>query len=120
MNPRTVLVAEDEPLLAQLVCDYLGMAGLPVLVAGDGAAALELFHARRDDIGLALVDLTMPGMDGWELVRRLRAESTTLPIVVTSGHGAVASELAGQDVAQFLSKPYRPSEVLRVVRALMR
>jgi CheY-like chemotaxis protein/nitrogen-specific signal transduction histidine kinase len=119
--PRTVLVADDEASHRGLIEDLLAPLGFGVLLAADGAACLRLASERHPD--LFLLDISMPGMTGWELADRLRqAGFTGEPIVMVS---ADASELTGHQRDSsphdsYLIKPIRITELLRTLEELLR
>ena len=119
-GPRgaTVLVVDDDDLVRDLLSDFLTEAGLAVVVARSGAEAVELYAARRDEFGLVLLDLTMPGMGGEETLRRLRAIEPGLRIVLCSGYSREEATHGFEDLnlAGFLQKPCDPALLLEVVR----
>jgi nitrogen-specific signal transduction histidine kinase len=119
-RPRgaTVLVVDDDDLVRDLLSDFLTEAGLAVVVARSGAEAVELYAARRDEFGLVLLDLTMPGMGGEETLRRLRAIEPGLRIVLCSGYSREEATRGFEDLnlAGFLQKPCDPALLLEVVR----
>jgi PAS domain S-box-containing protein len=115
----TILLAEDEPLLAQATKDILELERYRVLVAGDGVEALELYRAHAQDIVVALLDVTMPRMDGRELAAALRAIDPRQPIVLMSGYvdeAALARSGESATPRMFLRKPYRMDELLDAIR----
>ncbi|MCU0506526.1 MAG: response regulator transcription factor [Chloroflexi bacterium] len=116
---RTVLVVEDEPRIASLVREYLENAGFAVLVASDGHAGLTLARARRPDA--VVLDLGLPGMDGLDVVRDLRRDST-VPIVVLTARGDEADRVAGLELGadDYVVKPFSPKEVVARIRAVLR
>jgi CheY-like chemotaxis protein len=105
--PLRVLMAEDEPLAAEVIEEGLVEAGFQVLAAEDGQAALDLVAAGAE-FDLLLTDLRMPRMDGQELIRRLRAWRPDLPVVVMTGFpppdGAGALQ-SGTAPLRLLTKP---------------
>jgi PAS domain S-box-containing protein len=105
----TVLLVEDEQPVREIAKVMLAELGFSVLEAGDGVEAMELFGRQREDIRLVLSDLTMPRMDGWELLTTLRQREPGLPVVLASGYDQVQiMERFHLDQPQaFLSKPYR-------------
>ncbi|MBF9130868.1 response regulator transcription factor [Plantactinospora sp. S1510] len=114
-----ILVAEDDPKQANLVRVYLEREGHSVLVVGDGRAALEQCRTRRPD--LAILDVMMPVVDGLDVCRILRAEST-LPILLLTARTTEDDVLLGLDIGadDYLTKPYSPRELTARVRALLR
>jgi two-component system, OmpR family, response regulator BaeR len=119
-GPARVLVVEDEPRLAALVADYLRAAGHDSECVGNGAAALEAWHARRHD--LVLLDLMLPGLDGWQVCRHLRATSS-VPIVMLTARTDEADRLAGLEggADDYIGKsPFSPREVVARVNAVLR
>ncbi|MBS0659194.1 MAG: response regulator [Verrucomicrobia bacterium] len=115
---ETILVVEDESGLRRIVQLTLEHFGYRVLAAATGAAALEIWRERREEIALLLTDLIMPeGMDGRELAARLTAERPELPVVFTSGYVAdAARDLELVPEMNFLSKPFEGSRLAATVR----
>jgi two-component system nitrogen regulation response regulator GlnG len=114
-----ILIAEDEPEMAQLLGCLLHREGLTPLLAKDGIEALQLVRAGDPDVLLA--DLRMPGMDGMELMRRAKDLDPELPVILLTGfaevRGAVEALRAGAH--DYLAKPFEHQQVIRVVlRAL--
>jgi two-component system, NtrC family, nitrogen regulation response regulator GlnG len=114
-----ILVADDEPALRWLLERLLRQAGHAVTVVEDGPAALAAAAAERYD--LAFLDIRMPGLDGLEVLRRLRADSPEAAVVVMTAHGSVraAVEAMQRGAYDYLAKPFDNDEVLLLVeRAL--
>ncbi len=117
---ETILVVEDERSLRSLVKNVLVQGGYTVLEAVSGVAALDVWAQHRHDIQLLLTDVVMPdGMSGLDLARRLVRDRPDLRVIYTSGYSAeiAAREIELQEGLNFLSKPYRPPDLLRTVRA---
>jgi len=114
-----VLVVDDEMGLRRLLRQYLSREGFAVVEAENGLDALS--HVRRGGIDLALVDVMLPGLDGFELVRRIRKEST-LPIILLTARGEETSRVAGLEVGadDYVVKPFSAPEVIARVRAQLR
>ena len=116
----TVLVVDDDPTVREVVLAYLQQAGHATLEAPDGRNALV---AARDQPDLVVLDVMLPGMDGFEVCRRLRADRPELPIIMLTALGEEEDRIAGLDagVDDYLSKPFSPRElVLRVASVLRR
>jgi two-component system alkaline phosphatase synthesis response regulator PhoP len=116
---RTILVVEDEPRIAALVRDYLQHAGFAVLVAADGESGLTLARTRRPDA--VVLDLGLPAIDGLDVVRALRRDST-VPIVVLTARGDESDRVAGLELGadDYVVKPFSPKELVARVRAVLR
>jgi DNA-binding response OmpR family regulator len=116
---RTILVVEDEPRIAGLVRDYLEHAGFAVLTAGDGAGGLALARARRPDA--IVLDLGLPKVDGLDVIRTLRADSS-VPIVVLTARGDETDRIIGLELGadDYVVKPFSPKELVARVRAVLR
>ena len=112
-NRGTILVVDDEAAIRNSAKLLLETMGYKVVTACDGLEALAVFGARRNEIDVVLLDLTMPNMAGTEAFRELRALRADLPILMTSGHpeGESTREFEGQDAAGFIQKPYRASQL---------
>jgi two-component system alkaline phosphatase synthesis response regulator PhoP len=116
---RTVLVAEDEPQIAQIVCDYLQHAGFLVVTARDGEEALELARERSPD--LVVLDLGLPRMDGIDVARQLRRDAD-VPIIMLTARVEDSDRLRGLEVGadDYVTKPFSPRELVARVRAVLR
>ncbi|WP_261270422.1 response regulator transcription factor [Sphingomonas sp. LC-1] len=117
--PRTILVADDDPNIRQLLVFALGKAGLDAIEAADGEAALAEVAARRPD--LVVLDINMPRMDGLEVCRRLRAEGET-PILFLSSRDDEIDRVLGIELGadDYVVKPFSPREVVARVMAILR
>src|SRR4029079_785501 len=115
----TVLVVDDEPKIVQLARDYLEHAGFSVLTAGDGTSALHAARVREPD--LIVLDLGLPGLDGLEVMRSIRAAGST-PIVVLTARDTELDKLLGLEVGadDYVTKPFSPRELVARVRAVLR
>ena len=116
---KTILVVDDEPKIATLARDYLEHAGFTVLIATDGAAALATIRQRRPD--LVVLDLGLPGLDGLDVTRELRRDST-IPIVMLTARDDELDKLLGLELGadDYVTKPFSPRELVARVRAVLR
>jgi DNA-binding response OmpR family regulator len=114
-----VLVVEDEPQIAALVRENLQAEGYSVSVAGDGHTALRLLGERPPD--LVILDWMLPGLDGLEVCRRIRARSIT-PILMLTARGEELDRVLGLEVGadDYLTKPFSMRELVARARALLR
>jgi CheY-like chemotaxis protein len=117
-----VLLADDEELVRSAARRVLEHAGLEVLVAEDGARAVEMFHAHRDRIGLVLLDLDMPNLDGEQALAAIRAVDPQVRVLISSGYFERAREekLKASGIDGTLDKPYDSLTLLRAVAAALR
>lgn len=115
---RRVLVIEDEPAMRLLIQEYLEFLGYPVLLAPDGATALEL--AAGGNLSLAFVDINLPDMTGVEVMRRFREMGVACPLVVLSGNlrESYTDEIEDLDVDRVMEKPIDLDDLERVLRQL--
>ena len=116
--PRTILVVDDEPMVREFAHRLLEAEGHVVLEAGSGQEALRTLRERADQIHGVLLDLSMPGMDGTDLLSALRTFAPALPVIVHSGYpvDSTAESLAPWHVAGVLQKPYRAARLTEMVR----
>jgi two-component system, OmpR family, alkaline phosphatase synthesis response regulator PhoP len=115
----TVLVVDDERQIAQIARDYLEHAGFTVVVAADGAKALDLARSRRPD--LIVLDLALPVIDGLDVARLLRRESD-VPIIMLTARVEESDRLAGLEIGadDYVTKPFSPRELVARVKAVLR
>ncbi len=109
-----ILVIDDEPGIRKFALRVLQDAGYQVMEAGDGRQGLGIFAAQVQEFAAVLMDLSMPGMEGRELVRELRRLAPDIPILVMSGYSDMeaAEKLEGTGVNAFVHKPFRPAELV--------
>jgi DNA-binding response OmpR family regulator len=116
---KTVLVVDDERPIAEIARDYLQHAGYTVIVAGDGAAALELARTRQPD--LVVLDLALPRVHGLDVARTLRRESQ-VPIIMLTARVEESDRLLGLEIGadDYITKPFSPRELVARVKAVLR
>ncbi len=116
-----ILVVDDEPAIRTVAERVLTRAGFSVTLACDGMEAVELFKKTPDDFRAALLDLTMPRMDGTETLRELHALKPSFPVILTSGFNeqATIQSLVGRGLAGFLPKPFSSDMLLEKIRAAL-
>jgi CheY-like chemotaxis protein len=120
-RPITVLVAEDEDLVRRLVSQLLGDQGYRILEARDGVEALHLAHLASPHLRLVVADVVMPGMDGWELGRRLAIDCPGVPVLYMSAYPRADIFHRGESnpSVPFLEKPFSAEVFVRTVRELL-
>jgi len=114
-SPKTILIVDDETNVRLVLQTALASAGYAVIEAEDGQAALK--RLRDTPCSLILLDLKMPKMDGMELLRRLRSEGNTVPVVMLTAHGSIHDAVDAMKLGaiDFLTKPITPDALRRVV-----
>lgn len=115
-----ILVAEDEPNIASFARMYLEAAGFRVSVAERGDDALEAIEAERPD--LLLLDLNLPGVDGFEVTRRIRQGGGAMPILMLTARDDAVDKIVGLELGadDYVTKPFDPRELVARVRAILR
>ncbi len=118
MTERTVLVIDDDPTLLELLTEQLQASGLQALKAQDGPTGLRLADEARPD--LVVLDVMMPGMDGWQVCERLR-QAGPLPIIMLTAKGEEFDKLRGfrLGVDDYVTKPFSFAELTARVRAVL-
>jgi len=112
-----VLVVDDDAKILRFVRTSLTLAGYEVVTATTGEEALQLQKSKKPDV--MLLDIFMPGMDGFEVLRRLRATSE-LPVIVFSAHASAAGEALGLGANDFLAKPFMPDELAKRIEHILK
>lgn len=117
-----VLVVDDDKQIVRLLQSYLEQAGFAVLTAHDGETALHTIRRERPD--LVVLDLMLPGRDGWEITRHLRADEhlAATPIVMLTARVEDSDKILGLELGadDYVTKPFNPAEVIARVRAVLR
>jgi len=116
---RRVLVVEDDPTVREVAVSYLEAAGFIVGSTGDGFAALSELERIAPD--LVVLDRMLPGIDGAELCRRIRA-TTTVPIIMLTAMGSTEDRISGLEAGadDYLTKPFSPRELVLRVQSILR
>ena len=116
MNPKAILVVDDEPAILEMIAELLGYEGYQVVTTSQGSVALA--RAKTDPPALILLDLMMPGMSGWQVIAALKASPQTraIPIVVLSARRDLPITANELGIASFLAKPFDIDELIGIVR----
>lgn len=114
-----VLVADDEAIIRESLCDWLSDAGHQVLTAEDGSRALEIIKKERP--GIAVVDLVMPGMDGIELLKRAKEISPGIEVIVVTAYASIPTAIAAmkEGAYDYVEKPFSPERVELLIKKLV-
>ncbi len=120
MEKLKILVVDDEARMRKLVKDFLIKSKFDVLEAGDGEEAVDQFYENKD-VALIILDVMMPKMDGWEVVREIRKYSQ-VPIIMLTAKSDEKDELLGFElgVDEYISKPFSPKILVARVEAILR
>jgi two-component system response regulator ResD len=121
MVNKCVLVVDDEARMRKLIKDFLNVKGFEILEAEDGEKALEVFENNKNKINLILLDVMMPKLDGWSVLRQIRQESK-VPIIMLTARGEEQDELFGFElgVDEYISKPFSPKILVARVEAILK
>lgn len=121
MINNCILVVDDEARMRKLIKDFLVAKGYSILEAEDGEKALEIFENHKNKINLILLDVMMPKLDGWSVLRQIRQESK-VPIVMLTARGEEQDELFGFElgVDEYISKPFSPKILVARVEAILK
>ena len=120
MDALKILMVDDEARMRKLVKDFLAIKGYKVIEAEDGEQAVDIFFKEKD-IGLVILDVMMPKMDGWEVCRTLRRYSQ-VPIIMLTARSEERDELLGFElgVDEYISKPFSPKILVARIEAILR
>ena len=115
MNPKPILVVDDEPAILDMIAELLGYEGYPVVTTSEGSIALA--RAKDDPPALILLDLMMPGMSGWQVIAALKASPHTrsIPVVLLSARRDLPATAKELGIVTFLAKPFDIDELLTIV-----
>ena len=121
MQDNCILIVDDEQRMRKLIKDFLKAKGYSILEAEDGEKALEIFEENKNKITLILLDVMMPKLDGWSVLRQIRQESK-VPIIMLTARGEEQDELFGFElgVDEYISKPFSPKILVARVEAILK
>jgi two-component system, cell cycle sensor histidine kinase and response regulator CckA len=120
-SARYVLVIDDQDTVCEAVVDILDLESIPVITALSGQAGIDIYDERQADIGLVLLDLSMPGMNGHETYQGLQKINPQVSVIISSGYDEeeVLRRFNGPGLVGFLKKPYNLGELIDTVKQHM-
>ena len=121
MLDTNILIVDDEPRMRQLIKDFLLQKGYRILEAEDGEKAIEIFENNKSKINLILLDVMMPKLDGWSVLRKIR-QSSNIPVIMLTARGEEQDELFGFElgVDEYITKPFSPKILVARVEAILK
>ena len=121
MEDTTILIVDDEARMRKLIKDFLNKNDYKTLEACDGEEALEVFEENKDKISLILLDVMMPKVDGWTVLRKIRNESK-VPVIMLTARGEEQDELFGFElgVDEYISKPFSPKILVARIEVILK
>ena len=116
-----ILIVDDESRMSKLIKDFLMAKGYSILEAEDGEKALQIFEENSEKISLILLDVMMPKLDGWSVLRQIR-QTSKVPIIMLTARGEEQDELFGFElgVDEYISKPFSPKILVARVEAILK
>lgn len=122
MEKLTILVVDDEARMRKLIKDFLVKNDFNILEAEDGEKALEIYDKNKNNINLILLDVMMPKVDGWSVLKKIREENKSMPIVMLTAKAEEQDELLGFElgVDEYISKPFSPKILVARVTAILK
>lgn len=120
MRKKKILIADDEARITDLISDYLTAAGYETVVAGDGNAALEAFQQNKD-LSAVILDIMMPGPDGWQVCKEIR-KTSAVPVLMLTARAEEFDQLMGFESGadDYVTKPFSPAVLVKRIEALIR
>ena len=122
MSDMTILVVDDESRMRKLIRDFLVQKNFYILEAEDGEIALKVYEQNKEKINLILLDVMMPKLDGWSVLRQIRQKDKKLPIVMLTARAEEQDELFGFElgVDEYITKPFSPKILVARVEAILK
>ena len=116
-----ILIVDDESRMRKLLKDFLTVKGYQTLEAEDGEKAIEIYEENKNNIKLILLDVMMPKLDGWSVLRKIRQDSY-IPVIMLTARGEEQDELFGFElgVDEYISKPFSPKILVARVEAILK
>ena len=122
MSDITILVVDDESRMRKLIRDFLVQKNYNIIEAQDGEEALKVYNENKNKIKLILLDVMMPKLDGWSVLRQIRQENKTIPIIMLTARSEEQDELFGFElgVDEYITKPFSPKILVARVEAILK
>ncbi len=122
MNNVTILVVDDESRMRKLIKDFFKQKNYNIIEAEDGEVALKVYNENKEKIGLILLDVMMPKLDGWSVLRQIRQDNKTVPVVMLTARSEEQDELFGFElgVDEYITKPFSPKILVARVEAILK
>jgi len=122
MSDVTILVVDDESRMRKLIRDFLVQKNYNIIEAQDGEEALKIYNENKNKIKLILLDVMMPKLDGWSVLRQIRQENKTIPIIMLTARSEEQDELFGFElgVDEYITKPFSPKILVARVEAILK
>jgi len=120
MNEITILVVDDESRMRKLIRDFLIQKDFKVIEAENGEVAINILEEKKDKIDLILLDVMMPKLDGWSVLRQIR-QNSNIPVIMLTARGEEQDELFGFELGadEYISKPFSPKILVARVQAIL-
>ncbi|TDF94697.1 response regulator transcription factor [Paenibacillus piri] len=116
---KTIMIVEDEAAIARVLAAYIRKAGFDCLICRNGSQAVESFHSAQP--ALVILDVLLPGMNGWEVLQHIRRKSAC-PVIMLTARGDVGDRIMGlnEGADDYITKPFEPDEVIARIHAVLR
>ncbi len=120
MEDITILIVDDEARIRKLVKDFLTKEGYKTLEAEDGEKALKIYEENNKEINLILLDVMMPKLDGWSVLRQIR-QTSKIPVIMLTARAEEQDELFGFElgVDEYITKPFSPKVLVARIKAIL-
>ena len=122
MSDITILIVDDESRMRKLIKDFLIQKSYNILEAEDGEKAISVYQENKEKINLILLDVMMPKLDGWSVLRQIRQENKELPIIMLTARAEEHDDLFGFElgVDEYITKPFSPKILVARVEAILK
>lgn len=119
MEAKTILIVDDEDRVRKLLKDFLLRENYRTIEAKDGEEALKIFNVQQDSIDMILLDVMMPKLDGWSVIRQIR-QSSKIPVIMLTARAEEQDELFGFElgVDEYIAKPFSPKLLMARIKAI--
>lgn len=121
MSDPTILIVDDEKRMRTLIKDFLTVKNFKIIEAADGEEAIEIFDEKKESIDLVILDVMMPKVDGWTVLRTIR-QNSKVPVIMLTARGEEQDELFGFElgVDEYISKPFSPKILVARIEAILK